>query len=88
VDAALTVAGGTHAKIMKGEKTMVKVYEPLYTVKEVSKVLKVNTDAVYDLINAGKLPCLQLGLKKVRGTDLERFIEQYPAIPFGSKEVT
>lgn len=65
---------------------MVKVYEPLYTVKEVSKVLKVNTDAVYDLINAGKLPCLRLGLKKVRGTDLERFIEQYPSMPVNSKE--
>lgn len=65
---------------------MVKVYEPLYTVKEVSKVLKVNTDAVYDLINSGKLPCLRLGLKKVRGTDLERFIEQYPSMPVNSKE--
>jgi excisionase family DNA binding protein len=81
VNAAQTVAGGIRVKIMRGGQTMVKVYEPLYTVKEVSKVLKVNTDAVYDLINAGKLPCLQLGLKKVRGTDLERFIEQYPAMP-------
>jgi excisionase family DNA binding protein len=71
---------------MKGEKTMVKVYEHLYTVKEVSKVLKVNTDAVYELINTGKLPCLQLGLKKVRGTDLERFIEHCPTMPVNPKE--
>lgn len=66
---------------------MVKVYEPLYTVKEVSKVLKVNTDAVYELINTGKLPCLQLGLKKVRGTDLEKFIEQYPIMSVDPKDI-
>ncbi|WP_024348002.1 helix-turn-helix domain-containing protein [Lacrimispora indolis] len=57
---------------------MVKIYEPLYTVKEVSKILKVNTDAVYEFIKEEKLPCLLLGSKKVRGSDLERFIEQYP----------
>ena len=57
---------------------MVKTYEPLYTVKEVSKILKTNTDAVYALINEGQLPCLLLGSKKIRGSDLERFIEQYP----------
>ncbi len=56
---------------------MVKAYEPLYTVKEASKVLKVNTDAVYELINTGNLPCLILGSKKIRGTDLEKFIEKY-----------
>nr|DAL93860.1 MAG TPA: helix-turn-helix domain protein [Caudoviricetes sp.] len=58
---------------------MVKTYEPLYTVKEVAKVLKTNPAGVYELINRGQLPCLTLGAKKVRGTDLERFIEQYPA---------
>ena len=30
---------------------MVKAYEPLYTVKEAAKVLKVNVSAVYRLIN-------------------------------------
>lgn len=57
---------------------MVEPYKPLYTVSEVSKVLKTNTDSVYALINQGKLPCLVLGLKKIRGSDLERFIETYP----------
>lgn len=64
---------------------MVKIYEPLYTVKEVSKVLKVNTDAVYELIKEEKLPCLSLGSKKVRGSDLERFIEQYPVFNPGEE---
>lgn len=58
---------------------MVEPYKPLYTVKEVSKVLKVNTDAVYDLIRKRKLPALRLGAMKIRGSDLEQFIDKYPA---------
>lgn len=57
---------------------MVEPYKPLYTVKEVSKVLGVNLNYVYDLIKKGKLPYLQLGVKKIRGSDLEKFIERYP----------
>lgn len=58
---------------------MVEPYKPLYTVKEASKVLKVNTDSVYDLIKKRQLPALRLGAMKIRGSDLERFIEKYPA---------
>ncbi|MEY8355864.1 helix-turn-helix domain-containing protein [Lachnospiraceae bacterium 54-53] len=57
---------------------MVRVYEPLYTVKEAAKILKTNPAGVYEYINRGQLPCLVLGSKKIRGADLERFIEQYP----------
>lgn len=57
---------------------MVEPYKPLYTVKEASKVLKVNTDSVYDLIKKRQLPALRLGAMKIRGSDLERFIEKYP----------
>lgn len=57
---------------------MVEPYKPLYTVKEASKVLKVNTDSVYDLIKKRQLPALRLGAMKIRGSDLERFVEQYP----------
>ncbi len=66
---------------------MVKAYEPLYTVKEAAKVLKVNVSAVYRLINTKQLVGLRLGSVKVRGSDLERFLEQYPALnPEGAKE--
>ena len=58
---------------------MVKPYELLYTVSEVAKVLKMNPGGVYDLINTGQLPALTLGRKKIRGTDLERFIMTFPA---------
>ena len=58
---------------------MVEAYKPLYTVKETAGVLKCNTAKVYELLNYGKIPYLILGQKKIRGSDLERFIEQYPA---------
>lgn len=58
---------------------MVKPYEPLYTVPEAAKILKVNPNAVYSFINSGKLPYLLLGSKKIRGVDLEEFINKYPA---------
>ena len=66
---------------------MVEPYIPLYTVKEAAKVLKVNPSKVYELINSRKLPYLLLGQKKIRGSDLERFILNYPeATPTGEKE--
>lgn len=58
---------------------MVKPYEPLYTVKEAAKLLKTNTDMVYKLIEQKQLIGLKLGATKIRGSDLEQFIEKYPA---------
>ena len=58
---------------------MVEPYKPIYTVKEVAKILKVNPSKVYELIRAGKLICLRLGQTKIRGSDLEQFIMTYPA---------
>ena len=66
---------------------MIKAYEPLYTVKEAAKLLKINVSAVYRLINTKQLVGLRLGSVKVRGSDLERFLEQYPALnPEEAKE--
>ena len=41
---------------------MVRAYEPLYTVKEAAKLLRVNPQAVYRLINGKQLVALRLGL--------------------------
>lgn len=49
----------------------------LYTVKEVSKILKVNVHYVYALIKKGKLPALKIGSLKVRKEALEKFLEEY-----------
>ena len=51
---------------------MVEAYKPLYTVKQAAQIL----------LTTGQLPYLNLGQKKIRGSDLERFIEKYPtALP-------
>lgn len=54
-------------------------YQPLYRIPEAAKILKVNTNDVYSLINSGKLPYIHLGSKKIKGKDLEMFINSYPA---------
>ena len=54
-------------------------YKPLYTAKEASKVLQISIGSMYELMNSGKIPYLYLGTKKIRGSDLEKFIEGYPA---------
>lgn len=64
-------------------REVVKPYEPLYTVKEVAKILKINPQATYSLIKSHQLPSLRLGSIKVRGSDLERFLEKYPTIESG-----
>ena len=51
--------------------------QQIYTVKEVSKILKVNVHKVYDLIKSGLLPALKLGSLKVREESLNEFIAKY-----------
>ena len=65
---------------------MVRPYEPLYTVKEAAKVLKMNTESVYALIKQKQLPGLKLGSTKIRGSDLEQFIEKYPVMEGGQAD--
>ena len=54
------------------------IYEPLYTVKEAAKILKTTTGQVYRMMNDGDIPYLILGTKKIKGTDLKKFIETFP----------
>lgn len=51
--------------------------EVLYTVPEVAKLIKSNTDYVYQLIKTGLLPVLKLGKYKVRRTALLDFLAKY-----------
>ena len=48
---------------------------PLYTVAEVSKLLKVNRNFVYDLIRKGELEAVRIGSIKVRKDAVERYVE-------------
>jgi len=49
----------------------------LYTVSEVSKLIKTNPAYVYKLIKLGLLPALKLGSYKIRRTALLEFLEKY-----------
>ena len=67
---------------------MVEPYKPLYTAKQAAQILLINVSTVYELMNTGQLPYLILGkgngTRKIRGSDLERFIENLkPAEPQG-----
>lgn len=48
----------------------------LFTVKEVSKKLRINVTDTYKLIRAGHLQALKLGSLKVTSFELERFIRE------------
>lgn len=49
--------------------------EVLYTVTEVSELLKINRNSVYNLIKVGVIKGLKLGSIKVTRAELLRFLE-------------
>ena len=49
----------------------------LYSVEEVSLILRTNKDYVYALIRAGLLPAIKLGRLKVLKSSLEQFVKDY-----------
>lgn len=51
--------------------------EYLYTVEEVAALLKVNKNAVYDLIRKGLLTALKLGRLKITKGTLLKFLMDY-----------
>ena len=51
--------------------------EVLFTVKEVSELLKCNVDYVHKLRKSGLLPFLKLGSYKCRKQALEEFLAKY-----------
>ena len=48
----------------------------LYTVTEVAKLLKVNKNFVYKIINNGELEAVKIGSIKVRKEALNQYVEQ------------
>lgn len=60
---------------------MVELYKPLYTVQEAADLLLTTRHVVNAEIREGKLRAiLHAGRKKIRGNDLETYIEEYPII--------
>ena len=58
---------------------MIEPYKKIYTVREAAQVLLVNEDTMRGFIRRGEFIALKLGSLKIRGTDLEAFIDKYPA---------
>ena len=54
----------------------------LYTISEVSKLLKVNRNFVYTMINSGLLRSIKLGCRKVTRKSLLEFLEKYDGLDF------
>lgn len=65
--------------------------DELYTVPEVAKILKSNTDYVYKLQRSGVLKFMKMGRWKCRKSTLEEFLAKYDGMdltdPFNIKEV-
>lgn len=66
--------------------------DELYTVPEVAKILKCNTDYVYKLQRSGVLKFMKIGRWKCRKATLEEFLAKYDGMdltdPFNVKEVS
>ena len=65
--------------------------DELYTVPEIAKILKSNTDYVYKLQRSGLLKFIKMGRWKCRKSTLEEFLAKYDGMdltdPFHIKEV-
>ena len=61
--------------LKKDRKEMKIMNDVLYTVTEVSELLKINRNSVYSLIRSGVIKGLKLGSIKVTRAELMRFLE-------------
>ena len=53
-----------------------------YTINEVAKLLKVNRNYVYALINGGYIRSIKLGCRKITRKALLEFLDKYDGIGF------
>ena len=49
----------------------------IYTVKEVSQILGINKNSVYNLIHSGVIKTMKLGRQKITYKSLIEFLEKY-----------
>lgn len=62
---------------MKDDIPMTQSEDVLYTISEVARLLKVNKNMVYELINCGYLRSIKFGCRKVTKRALLDFLEKY-----------
>ncbi|CAL7878700.1 helix-turn-helix domain-containing protein [Fusobacterium necrophorum] len=59
------------------QKKVVINEQIVYTVAETAKILKVNKNKIYEYINKGFLPAINLGTLKVTHSAILSFLEKY-----------
>lgn len=62
---------------MHNAKDEIKETKLVYTVCEVSRILGVNKNSIYNLINAGILKTMKLGRQKITMNSLKDFLDHY-----------
>ena len=63
--------------VIPGKTNEHKPERAIYTVKEVSQLLRTNAAFIYKLIDTGLLPALKLGSIRVRKEALDEFLQKY-----------
>lgn len=59
------------------EKNVIAETKMVYTVHEVSKILGINKNSLYNLINAGIIKTMKLGRQKITINSLLEFLNNY-----------
>lgn len=62
---------------MQNENNFITEVKMVYTVKDVSKILGINRNSVYNLINAGIIKTMKLGRQKITHNSLMEFLNNY-----------
>ena len=63
--------------VSPGKTNEHKTARVIYTVREVSQLLRTNAAFIYKLIDTGLLPALKLGSIRVRKEALDEFLQKY-----------
>ena len=74
---SMSIIRGSNAATSPGKTNEHKTERMIYTVKEVSQLLRTNAAFIYKLIDTGLLPALKLGSIRVRKEALDEFLQKY-----------
>lgn len=74
---SMSINRGNDAVTSPGKANEHKTECVIYTVREVSHLLRTNAAFIYKLIDTGLLPALKLGSLRVRKEALDEFLQKY-----------
>ena len=74
---SMSIIRGSNAATSPVKTNEPKTERVIYTVREVSQLLRTNAAFIYKLIDTGLLPALKLGSLRVRKEALDEFLQKY-----------